>query len=225
MPKYEATPRESAFLLSGAVDVQEQNYSGFEDMSFKELEDDKNALDCIATEAYNRVAFAWKNHFKDDEIDEYFVELKNNVEVDMNKVLNKIDAKEDEKNVAKKILQQYMIEILMKAKKIDEEYYRAAIQAYRGMNTPFLFSPECYKKRPYEVNYDEEFKKNREFWLGEIVEYLCTLYKSAFDPSIMPFIQSTILNRAKEYFLRFEEEPKIAAKKVFENIKEKVKSR
>ena len=46
-----------------------------------------------------------------------------------------------------------------------------------SIRSPFLFSPDVYDKEPHEVDFDEEFRKNPEFWKNEIYEYEVALLK------------------------------------------------
>ena len=223
MPKYEPTEIEVTYLNLGKSYVPEQKFDKFKELKFKEIRENREVLEKISLEAYARLSIAWMRFLNDEDFEKFFSQLKKKIVIDFEKVHFNRKIDDDEVNVAKDFLRSMMIEILDVAKVFDENYYRGAIAYFLGNATPLLFSPECYDKEPHEVNYDEEFKKNNRFWLGEIVEYLCSLYKKVVEESLMPFVSSTILNRAKEYFLKFENEAKTTAKRVFENIKNKVR--
>lgn len=224
MAKYEPTERETTYLNLGKSDVPEQKYEMFDELRFKEIKENREVLEKISLEAYARLSISWMKFLNDDDFVKFYNALKEKVVIDLNKFHFERKIDDDERDVAKDVLRSYMIEILDVSRKIDERYYRMAIAYYRGNATPLLFSPEVYDKEPHKVDFDEEFKKNNGFWLGEIVEYLCSMYRQVTDEHLMPFVSSTILNRAKEYFLKFED-AKSASKKAIDNIKEKVRRR
>ena len=207
MPRYEVRQEDAQEVLSSSIQVPEQHYTEYGELTYKEIMDDEDIRNSILDEAYRRLARAWMKFVKDDDEEEYMKSLKELVGFERVKIKMSSKLKDDDRNVAKDVLRACMQSILESARKIDEEYYRAAIRYYEGLGSPFLFSSKIYKMNSVELGkeFEEEFKRNKEYWLGEIVEFICEKKKSATDQSLMPFISSTVLNKAKEYFLKFED--------------------
>ena len=218
MPRFLATDDERTRLLTGVIDIPEQYYTKYANLSLKELEDDEEALEEIKHEAYYRLAKVWMNHCKDNEIGIFLEKLHEKAEIDKHNIEFRRNVNKWDKDVAKDILQHYMIEIFNKAKVIEEPYYRANMRDFEGIASPFLFSPEVYDKKPHEVDYDEERKKNPDFWQTEILEFFMDKINSVVDQAKKMFLNSALLEKIRK---KFEAGSRTVAMNVLNVIEEK----